>query len=300
MSELKDAILRRRGVASPYQAKDPLDAVVERVIERVINERLQSMLEQIGPAIHTYINDTLDARFAEFKGAPGKDGVDAEFNIDEVAAHAAKLIPPIDTAEICEQITNMLPSPVLDHEVIAGHVAKLLPPPLDPFELEKHFLEKIPTLPELEPQIILDKIHSVPGGIKMGAIDGLQTYLNNLNRAIREASRSSGGKMEHGGGMTLVAGSNITLVRNNNGTWSISSSGGSGFTTLTATETPSIAVPVFVFTFPAATAKPSFIIVDNVWQRDTTKAGGVNWTWNVGAKQATFTSAPQDDILGVV
>lgn len=75
---------------------------------------------------------------------------------------------------------------------------------------------------------------------------------------------------------------------------------GGGFTTLTATEIPSSITPVYIFTFPAAIAQPSFIISDNVWQRAITKSGTVNWTWNTGTKQATFIVPPQDEVLGIV
>jgi hypothetical protein len=74
--------------------------------------------------------------------------------------------------------------------------------------------------------------------------------------------------------------------------------GGGGFTALTATETPNGVLTIF--TFAAAAAKPSFIIIDNTITQATTKAGTVNWTWNVGAKQATFTIPPNDDVVGIV
>jgi hypothetical protein len=99
-----------------------------------------------------------------------------------------------------------------------------------------------------------------------------------------------------GGGDTVAAGSNVTITRAN-GITTISSSAGGGFTTLAPTETPNGTRTVF--TFSTATAKPSFIIVDNVWMQATTKAGTVNWTWNNGTKQATCTVAPTDDIIGI-
>lgn len=75
-------------------------------------------------------------------------------------------------------------------------------------------------------------------------------------------------------------------------------SSGSGFTQLTATETPDGAITVF--TFAAASAKPSYLIVDNVWMRATTKSGAVNWTWDSINKKATLTIPPNEDIVGVV
>lgn len=71
-----------------------------------------------------------------------------------------------------------------------------------------------------------------------------------------------------------------------------------GFTTLAATETPDGSTTVF--TFSTATAQPSYIVVDNVWMKATTKAGNTNWTWNSGAKTATLSIPPSDDIWAVV
>lgn len=133
--------------------------------------------------------------------------------------------------------------------------------------------------------------------LKPEHIDGFEQSITTL---FEQFDRAPGRAYLHGGGDTVKAGSNITLTRNADGTTTITSSGGSGFTTLTATETPSAVTPVFTFTFAAATAQPSFIITDNVWQRATTKSGTVNWTWNNALKQATFTVPPQDEVLGVV
>lgn len=75
------------------------------------------------------------------------------------------------------------------------------------------------------------------------------------------------------------------------------SSSGGGFTRRTASETPNGVL--VVFTFAAASAKPAYIVSDNVWMRDVTASGTVNWTWNSGAKQATLTIAPTDEIFAL-
>ncbi len=75
------------------------------------------------------------------------------------------------------------------------------------------------------------------------------------------------------------------------------STGGGGFTTLSPTETPNGIITVF--TFPSATAKPSFIMSDNVIMPAIAQSGTVNWTWN-GTTQATLTIAPIDTVLAIV
>lgn len=76
------------------------------------------------------------------------------------------------------------------------------------------------------------------------------------------------------------------------------SGGSGGFTVLTATETPNGIRTVF--TFPSATAQPTFIVSDNAMTRATTAAGTVNWTWSSGTLQATMTIPPIDDIVAIV
>jgi len=78
----------------------------------------------------------------------------------------------------------------------------------------------------------------------------------------------------------------------------ITPSGGTGMTQLTATEIPNGTRTVF--TFSSASAKPSFIVADNVWLKETTKSGFTNWSWSAGLKQATLTIPPNEDVWGVV
>lgn len=72
---------------------------------------------------------------------------------------------------------------------------------------------------------LLAKINEINNGIQISTIAGLETWLKNLQAAIREAKKG-GGKMTHGGGMTLTAGSNVTLTRNSDGTWTVAATGG--------------------------------------------------------------------------
>lgn len=87
-----------------------------------------------------------------------------------------------------------------------------------------------------------------------------------------------------------------TLTRSQDGVVTVAIN--AGVTVLTATETPNGTRTVF--TLSAATAKPSYVVSDNVWLRATTAAGTVNWTWNSGTKQVTMTIAPADELYGIV
>lgn len=140
----------------------------------------------------------------------------------------------------------------------------------------------------------------------------VQKELKHLKKLLGEV-----GKYEYGSSLNVFGNSNSIgftgLINFKNGTNTtavvsinksggidveIDATGGGGFTTLLPTETPNGSLQTF--TFSAATAKPSFIISDNAMMRATAKNGDVNWTWNSGAKQATMTIPPTDDIVGVV
>ena len=165
--------------------------------------------------------------------------------------------------------------------------------------------------PEIIPETAIetrDKLESLEGEdnkLKIDAVGHLQEKLDTL-KSIAETNK--GGRIgwgahpiqiqDDGTVVTKIArlinfiGATITQARD--GTTTIAFSG-AGFTTLTATETPNGVLTVF--TFASATAKPSYIISDNVWLKPISKAGTVNWTW-LGT-EATLTIPPLDDCWGV-
>lgn len=124
-------------------------------------------------------------------------------------------------------------------------------------------------------------------------------HIAGLDELFKSAARKSGEGYVHGGGITrLTAGSNITITKLADGSYRITSTGGSGFSTLAATEAPNGNLKVF--TFSTASAQPTYLVVDNVWMKAMSAGGTTNWTWNNGTKKATLTVSAQDDIWGVV
>ncbi len=94
-------------------------------------------------------------------------------------------------------------------------------------------------------------------------------------------------------------GTNLTTTTSKDGVITVTASaGGGGLTELTATETPN--GNLTVFTFAAAAAQPTYLVVDNVWMKATTKAGTTNWTWNNGTKKATLSIPATDEIYAFV
>lgn len=130
--------------------------------------------------------------------------------------------------------------------------------------------------------------------IKPEHIDGFEQTIS----AFHNQLVARGGYLHGSGVPSLSAGSNITLTAKPDGGFTVSSTGGSGFSALSATETPDGSKTVF--TFAAAAAQPSYLVVDNVWMKATSKAGTVNWTWAAGPKQATLTTPANDDIFAIV
>lgn len=176
--------------------------------------------------------------------------------------------------EIASIVEPMIPSDEKIRSLIAPLIATLLP-----------VYKETPT-PEQIVQLTMKELKKKP--ITIDDVHGLPN-------TIREIKNRPSGFM-HGGGDTVVAGTGVTITQTN-GIKTISASVG-GITTLAATETPNGTNTIF--TFATATSQPSFLLVDNVWQRATTKSGTVNWTWAAGPKQATLTIPPADEILAVV
>lgn len=73
---------------------------------------------------------------------------------------------------------------------------------------------------------------------------------------------------------------------------------GSSLTTLEASEIPN--GNINTFTFLGATVQPNFILIDGAMTRAVSRSGVVNWTWNMGAKQATLATYPAEDVLAVI
>jgi hypothetical protein len=193
-----------------------------------------------------------------------------------------------DPDAIAEAVIKRIKQPrdgkdaVVDHAKIAQMAAKLIPIPRNGKDAISPTVDDI--LEAVKEKITLEHIPGLKGE--------MDSYRSQLAGKVYGRDTSI-----RGGGDTVAAGSGVTITQSN-GVKTISSSGVAGFTTLVATETPD--GTILVFTFAAATAKPSFIILDGVWTQDTGKNGTVNWTWNNGTKKATVAIAPLSDILGVV
>lgn len=137
---------------------------------------------------------------------------------------------------------------------------------------------------------VLEKVQEQIPKVSLGSRIGWGAHplriLNSSGTAVEKVARH------------IKFGTNLTTTRSADGVVTVSATGGgAGLTELTATETPN--GNLTVFTFAAASAQPTYLVVDNVWMKPTSKAGSVNWTWN-GVTKATLTIPPTDEIFAFV
>lgn len=255
------------------QHKDKIDQHVED-FQKVITEKMAK--------IDNVISDMKEAittlQQTDFTGEQGEPGIDA---------------PEIDIQAITDKVKSSIrmpkdgETPVVDEVKIAKMAANFVTVPVP----------KIPEIkiPKIDHAEVADKvIELLQSGKKKLSVKHIGDFTDGMEQTLRPIRSLMAGF--RGGGDVVSAGSNITITTDTNGKKVIAST--SGFTTLSATETPNGSITIF--TFSAATAQPSFIISDNVMMQATTKSGTTNWTWNSGAKQATMTIPPVNDIIGIV
>ena len=245
MSDLKAAILRRRGVPSPYQDEGPLSVVVKKVAEQLIEQHLANLHDELLQQVKDMIEEAVKSLLPEaLKGDPGAD---AEVDMDEVCETISNDLQ--NNPKFLRAVTQYLKADLLeadqtkDTQQLVDFARKLKAEILaedekkDAQMLEafgRQLKEEILSLDattDAEEKIQEEKTEEKPK-LRISDIVGLEPFLQNLNRSIRE---SKGGKMIHGGGDTVDAGTGVTLTRVG-GRTRIDATGGVG---TVYTETPS-------------------------------------------------------------
>lgn len=257
--------IRRRTITPEQEMEGHLQAIRGLVpqLQEILNQH-KERIENLDKAIS--YTESLKPE----KGEPGKDGESpsAQEIVRLLKPHLPKGEPGRD-------------APALDEKKIIKEILKKIPIPQDGKDAI------------IDHDAIVEKILGKIIKEKKLSTKHLSDFNEGLEQTIAPIRHLATGF--RGGGDTVAAGANVSISQSG-GVKTISVT--SGLTKLTATETPNGVLTAF--TFSAATAKPSFVISDNVWLQATSKAGTVNWTWNSVSKVATLTVPPVDDILAIV
>ena len=256
-----------------------------KLAEQDLLKRIDAKLADVERQIAGY-SARIDAHLAQLKdGQDGKDGKDA----DEQAVVQAVLknirqpkdgeTPIIDYDRIVREAVALIPAPKDGEDADAKAITQQVLVELD---------RRVPLLGDALRAGLENHVKGMVAKLDYGPGGGTSFSIQRLG--VQKVQQPLSLNFKGAGAPTITVGQNgVTNL-------DFPSGGGGGFTPLAATETPNSILKVF--TFSAASAQPSYLVVDNVWMKPTTAAGTVNWTW--AGTQATLTVPPSDDLWAVV
>ena len=228
MSSIKGYIPPRKIPKTPLEIMDDKISAVDTKIDKV-DQKIESLTEELKKKLDEELSYEVDEdKIVEsvlakieipdpIAGNDGEDGKDAE---------------PVDTEEIIQEILDRIPEPeTIDTEKLKKDILSEIPKPekLDEDKLLNKFLKKIPDKKgdlkiitervETDPMSVIERILALaPDKFKLKTenIDG-------LSQTIQAFKSQMGRGYLHGGGDTVIAGTNISIVTNPAGQKVISS-----------------------------------------------------------------------------
>lgn len=222
---LKEAIEKARrkkqgAIPSPF-------GDVRSILEELLAPIVKDLEQQVQKEFSTRVGDFISKYEYKFKGEPGKAGADAVVDFDAVALEASKRIQ-VPTAE---EIASLVVIPKIREAALVQKVLDRIV--FDEEGLFNRLKERLLELPLTEGTT--KDIKGTKTAQKLGVKDiiGLDTLIANIQRSMRQANRG----MIHGGGMTLKAAGGQTLVRNEDGTWTLTGGSSSAFYSEVLTDT---------------------------------------------------------------
>ncbi len=222
LGELDNA---KKGILNTNKEFTSLETKLIETVDVKLAE-VDTMVDTVEETINTFVDES-EKELEELKnevidkvnslepqiGTPGQDGKDADEQkiVQEVVAIIEPKIPePIDIAKLTKDILSQVPK--LDTKKLSQVILKALPE-------NKASLKIIQQKIEVDPISIIEKILTLKGKfkLKMENIDG-------LSQTISAFQNQLGRGYLHGGGDTVIAGTNITITTNSAGKKVISSS----------------------------------------------------------------------------
>lgn len=196
------------------ELKDEVIEVVDFKLEEV-DTKVQEKIDSITPEVIKGVQAEVVSLVKKIKtGPPGK--------VDEagIISYLESRIPTIES--IVERV------PKVDEKALTKRVLQTIP-------ANKESLKIIQKTFQLDPMSVIEKIMAMGDKFKLKPenIDGLQQTISAFHNQL-------GRGYLHGGGDTVVAGSNITITANANGTKTISSTAVGGVTSISATGEPQL------------------------------------------------------------
>ena len=210
-------------IESVIQTVNDLNATKKEVVT-TLDKKVKEIDSHIENAENTLDRKIRDVDFT-IKNAENssqeiiKQATEIIKNIEPRNGENGKDAEPLDKDEIVKEVLSKIPeAPKLDKKSLIKEVISAIPQ-------NKASLKIIQETFETDPMSVIEKIMALPEDklkkfkLKSSQIDGLDQTISAFN------SQLSRGYL-HGGGDTVVAGTNITITQNANGNKVISSTGG--------------------------------------------------------------------------
>lgn len=273
IGEVSLLLMQLHGLKQELNAKlQEVDTKIAQHLENVTqitNENIKAteILENTKEAIAEHISKVK-------QGDPGTPA-DEDAILERLKLHIPE---PIDTKKLQKDILAQVPK--IDTNKLTNQILKAIPQ-------NKASLKIIQEQFTVDPLTVVEKIMELA---KQGKFKLKKENIDGLEQTMEAFNSQLGRGYLHGGGDTVAAGTNITLTRNANGTTTISSTGGSGFTKLDTASTVDGSNQSFIFL--TATAKPSLVVVDGIQLTALDNNGATQWSWNSGTKTVTLSTPP--------
>jgi len=247
------------------ETKEELTTAVDEKIEEV-----ESVVQEAKVAV-AESTKKIDTKVAEFE----QTAIGLIQDIQNIPTLQGNPGTPADEEKIIKTVLSKIPpapkAPKLDETALFKRFVSKLPE-------NKASLKIIQEIFETDPMLVIDKILALPEDkfrLKTSHITGLDQTIRAIHSQIGQRGYL------HGGGDTVVAGTNITLTRNTNGTVTINSTGGGASPLTTKGD---------LYTYSTVNARLPVGTNGQLLSADSTEPTGLKWVTASGSGTVTEVS----------